>query len=55
MRQAAGRIDRSNTPFKDLYFYRLKSNSPIDNGITMTLKKKKDFNESSYIGKKFNN
>ena len=54
MIQAAGRIDRSNTPFKDLYFYRLKSNSPIDNGISYTLKKKKNFNENAYIDKKFN-
>jgi superfamily II DNA or RNA helicase len=55
MKQAAGRIDRSNTPFKHLYFYRLKSNSPIDNGIAYAVKRKKDFNESSFIGKKFNN
>ena len=54
MIQAAGRIDRSNTPFKDLYFYRLKSNSPIDNGIALTLKRKKNFNEKAYIDKKFN-
>lgn len=53
MMQAAGRIDRSDTPFTDLYFYRLKSNSPIDNSISLTLKRKKNFNESAYIDKKF--
>lgn len=54
MLQAAGRIDRSNTPFKDLYFYRLLSNSPIDNSIKYSLYKKKDFNENAYVDKKFN-
>ena len=55
MIQAAGRIDRSNTPFQHLYFYRLKSSSPIDNAISRTLKCKKNFNETAYIGKKFTN
>lgn len=55
MKQAAGRIDRSNTPFKDLYFYTLRSRSPIDNSISMTVKKKKTFNETAYIDKNFNN
>lgn len=54
MLQAAGRIDRSNTPFKDLYFYRLLSSSPIDNSIKYSLYKKKDFNENAYVDKKFN-
>ena len=54
MLQAAGRIDRSNTPFKDLYFYRLISSSPIDNSIKYSLYKKKDFNENAYVDKKFN-
>lgn len=30
MQQSAGRIDRLNTPFKDLYYYHLKSRSGID-------------------------
>lgn len=50
MVQAAGRIDRVNTPFKDLYFYHLKSRAPIDLAIGQALVKKKKFNESDYIG-----
>jgi len=49
MQQAAGRIDRLNTPYKDLYYYHLKSRSGIDLAISRTLKNKKDFNESSYV------
>lgn len=47
--QSAGRIDRLNTPYKDLYYYHLKSRSGIDLAISRTLKNKKDFNESSYV------
>ena len=49
MTQAAGRIDRLNTPFKDLYYYFLKSKSNIDMSITRCLKDKKDFNENKYF------
>ena len=51
MKQSAGRIDRRNTPFKDLYYYHLVSKSSIDNGIRNTLNKKKDFNESKFFAK----
>ena len=47
--QAAGRIDRMNTPFKDLYFYHFRSPAPIDNAIANCLRNKKNFNESSFI------
>ena len=49
MVQAAGRIDRMNTPFKDLYYYHLKSHSPIDTAIAKTLKNKKKFNEEAFF------
>ena len=48
MTQAAGRIDRLNTPFTDLYYYTLRSDSRIDKSITRCLKDKKDFNENKY-------
>ncbi len=50
MHQSAGRIDRLNTPYSDLYYYYLRSNSPIDIGIERTLKHKKDFNEKDFAG-----
>ena len=48
MVQSAGRIDRMNTPFKDLYYYRLKSSCPLDLAISRALKKKKNFNENKF-------
>ena len=48
MTQAAGRIDRLNTPFANLYFYTLKSKSKIDLSISRCLRNKKDFNENKY-------
>lgn len=50
MTQAAGRIDRLNTPYTDLYYYHLKTRSGIDLGISRALKEKKDFNENKYVG-----
>ena len=47
--QAAGRIDRRNTKFKDLYYYYLVSESLIDKEIMKALKNKKDFNEKKFL------
>lgn len=48
MQQASGRIDRLNTPYKDLYYYHLKSRSSIDIDIDKALKSKKKFNEARW-------
>lgn len=47
--QASGRIDRMNSPFKDLYYYHLISESPIDMSIRNALKTKKNFNEARWF------
>lgn len=49
MQQSAGRIDRLNTPYKDLYYYHLKSRSGIDLAISKALASKKKFNESRWV------
>lgn len=49
MTQAAGRIDRLNTPFKDLYYYHLKSRASIDIAIGKALKAKRKFNEARWV------
>ena len=53
MQQAAGRIDRLNTKFVDLYYYHLKSRSGIDLAISRALSQKKNFNEGKYAGNRF--
>ena len=49
MHQSAGRIDRLNTPYTDLYYYYMKTRSGIDLAIERALNDKKKFNESSFI------
>lgn len=48
MHQSAGRIDRLNTPFEDLYYYHLKTRSSIDISIARAIKEKKNFNEKGF-------
>lgn len=47
MEQAAGRIDRMDSPYRELYYYHLRSSAPIDIRIARCIRQKKVFNESS--------
>jgi len=49
MQQASGRIDRMNTPFRNLYYYHFRSKSPIDLAIQSALKVKTNFNEARFL------
>lgn len=49
MVQSAGRIDRMNTPYSELHYYRLRSSCPLDLAISRALRKKKNFNETSFL------
>lgn len=46
--QAAGRVDRLNTPYSELFYYHLKSRSGIDLAISKALNSKKQFNEKKW-------
>lgn len=49
--QAAGRIDRRNSPYDILYYYHLKSHSSIDMAIARAVRDKKEFNDSGFARK----
>ena len=49
LKQAEGRIDRLNSPYRDLYYYHLRSRSGIDLAITKSLIQKKKFNEGKFV------
>lgn len=51
MIQAAGRIDRMNTKYRDLYFYHMRSSSSIDIAIQRALNDKKNFNEGRFASR----
>lgn len=47
--QAHGRTDRLNTPFRELHYYVLLSNSKIDSVVKSALDGKKSFNETEFV------
>jgi len=49
MVQAAGRIDRLNTLYKDLYYFHIRSDASIDLGISKALRSKKNFHEKGFV------
>jgi hypothetical protein len=53
MEQAEGRIDRMNTPFTDLYYTYLTSDSLVDKSILDAVQKKKRFNETMFVRNKY--
>lgn len=47
--QCQGRIDRMNTPYFDLFYYVIRSETPIDKSIWKSIVTKKNFQESSLV------
>ena len=47
--QSMGRIDRLNTPFTNLWYFFLISDSPVDRAIRKSIENKKEFNEKRYF------
>lgn len=47
MKQAAGRIDRRNTEYKNLYYYYLQSEADVENRIFRAVEGKKKFNDDA--------
>lgn len=52
LEQASGRIDRMNTPYRDLYYYHIASRSSIDLAIQRKLREKKNFNWKAFVERK---
>lgn len=48
MAQASGRIDRLNSPYKDLYYYHFTTKCAIDKAIKRAILEKKKFNETKF-------
>ena len=48
--QCEGRIDRLNTPYFQLKYYFLESDSSIDKAVRRSLSSKKVFNERAFVG-----
>ena len=51
MTQSAGRIDRLNTPYTDLYYFHLYSRAGIDLAIRRAVNQKRDFNVSLFANR----
>lgn len=51
MEQSEGRIDRTNTPYKDLYYTYLTSLSKVDKDILKAVRDKKRFTEAAWAKK----
>lgn len=51
--QGHGRIDRLNTPFRDLWYYKLVSDSWIDKAIWRALTEKRSFQEREFAVNSF--
>lgn len=49
MVQAAGRIDRLNSPFEKLYYYYLHTEANIDKHILKAIEMKQNFNENDFF------
>lgn len=51
MIQSSGRIDRLNTPYKELWYYHFKASASIELAIARAIRDKKKFNESAWSRK----